>query len=143
MRARRLSWLLLLAGCASPRTDWQRPAWVIVSDLDREALRLDDRGRPVGELADLLRAVAERGDRVLVWRRTDPARALELLESGRADLACYDAAVLRAWGERVDTLPPPFDRLELRVRPSTAGAREDLVEDLRACWPGDLPEPQG
>jgi len=135
MRARRLTWILLLAGCATPRTDWQRPAWVIASDMQRDGLRVGEGGRPVGELADLLRSAAERGERVLVWRRIDPEGALELLESGRADLACYDLAILSAWGDRVDTLPPPFDRLELRMRPSSAAARDELLEDLRASWP--------
>lgn len=133
---------LALGSCAAPRRDWQRGEWVVASDLAQPEARLDAAGRVVGVEADLLRAVARKTDRVLVWRRVDAERALQLLETGRADLGVFRAGVLAAWGERADRLPVPYDDLAWRVTPARAGVLEELVEALDQVRPAAAVEPR-
>lgn len=127
--------LLPLAACASPRTDWQRPTWTVVGTFDDPGLELGEDGIPRGAVADLLRQVAERGDRVLVWRRVEPSRALDLLETGRAEVAVLDEETLSPWGDRVDAAPASVSRLVpaplgLRFSAARAGVLEAFLEDL-------------
>ena len=124
----------LLAACAGPRTDWHREELVVASSFDRPSeAELGPDGLPVGREVDLIRAIAERTDRVLVWRREAAESALGLLESGRAHLACYDLATLAAWGDRVDRLAPPYDTLGIALSPygsELAALVEDALRDL-------------
>lgn len=139
MRAGRVTWPLLglaLGACASPRQDWRRGEWVVVSDLARPELRVDADGEVVGEHAELLRAIARASDHVLVWNRAGADRALELLETGRADLGVYPETVGEEWGDRVDSMPAPHADLGWRVTPARAGVLADLRLALDRVRPG-------
>lgn len=109
-----LGLFLLACSCASPRTDGQRDEWVVVSDLAVAGLQQGPDGSIRGADADLLRVLAESTDRVLVWRVVSSERGLALLESGRADLAIFDPAVIESWGGSGELLPELEPDLQVR-----------------------------
>lgn len=87
---------------------------MVVSDLAVAGLQQGPDGSIRGADADLLRVLAESTDRVLVWRVVSSDRGLALLESGRADLAIFDPAVIESWGGSGDFLSELGPDLQVR-----------------------------
>lgn len=91
----------LLAGCTAPREDFQRRQLIVGCSFDSPSLStLGPDGRPQGRDVELLRRIARRFDRVLVWSRIPADGLLEAGESLRVQVVCASLSGLDA--ERVD-----------------------------------------
>lgn len=92
---------ILLAACAAPRKDSERRQLVVGCAFDSPSLStLGPDDRPQGRDVELLRRIARRFDRVLVWSKLPADGLLQAGESLRVQVVC--ASLSGSDSERVD-----------------------------------------
>ncbi len=115
--------------CVSPRTDVRRADLLVACDFDHAPFAsLDTEGLPVGRDVDMMRELARRLDRVLVWRRVPFEGLIEGIELGEFDVACATLGITEERAARVDFTRPYYQTVLSVVVLGAPDAPDTLAE---------------